>query len=1218
MIGTTTLSAIAFLATVSGLPGLNNIPAPATKEYSRAKAAAVAADTLPPPWRPSWRLALENSFVQSGLRPIGDPQGPIKLQTAFDPRSIRVDVDPEAGTFRSSVEVGDIPVGASYRKPLSQFAKDFAAKSFHDRWLDNSRRNVNSLGSATPVQHTGLSLPIPVRLPSKLTSILGPGGPALNVSGSESIRLSGTSNWTNQQLGVIGQRQSLFPSLDMQQDLDIRLEGQLSDRVKVDLLQNSANQVPLANRIAINYRGDEDDFVQELDLGNTNLSLPGTQYVSYSGKNEGLFGVKFSSRIGALDFTGLASKQEGRSERAVYTGGASVSKPPPFTDLDRVRGQYFFLYDPNLGTYYDIEDNTIQLYLDDANSGNDHETKKGLAYIDPPLPDGSRKHAFGQAVSDTVVVGSFDILNPGADLQYEVLPRMYAFHDTIFKVIRLKTPIPINSNQVLAVTYSAKEILGTNLRGNPVPVGGYVKIAGSDTGIVMKLLRVPRGPGLTPTQEGLYDTTAALAPVRDLELKNIYNLGGFQIDPKSFKLMVQSGQNDPPTTQDLHGVPLIEMLGLDSWKETTNQPVPADNTGGDGVVDGVGLSGNGQTRGWVDYDDGTLFLPDLLPFAPRDIGANPRPFDVFVSHSLRRRARIDGATSDAINAPNANAYDLYNPQTINAKYYFNAEFAAARSGGGDITLGRGNVLDNSEAVVVNGEKWVRDRDYTIDYDLGRITLKRQLGPTDQLSIDYSYAPLFAQASKTLIGSAFSLQGRDKSLGGAFLYQSTGAQDIRPRLGEEPSTTLITDLNTELRFKPMFLTRLADHLPGVRTTTPSEFNIQAEAGMSFPNPNTKNEVYVDDMEGVRDAVSLTMTPERWRWSSVPSIPDLVQNGVASTSHSILNDSLTTRNAEIHWYTPVSSQGNTNDDDLVKEHDLRPDLDNAQGGDNQRTVLAVSIPRTPRDPNTNARWNGEMWAGLTYNLDPVGLDLSRSQFIELWVDDWNDHHQGAARVPRVRGDGSRVKSVKLHIDLGTVSEDQMRAPNRPPNGLLDTEDQKPRDNQLTVTGGVNEDTGIDGVNDAGEQQKLATDPFYGPADLLTATTLDPEGDDFGDIVSGYPSGMDPRQWLRTNGTEKSQKVFPIPDTEDMNLNEQLDTREDYFEYTIDMGAQDSPYLVTEVSKGTYPPDAAPVDSTRNGWRRYRIPLTDSLRVRFGSPDLTIAQHVRVWLEDIPRDE
>ena len=78
---------------------------------------------------------------------------------------------------------------------------------------------------------------------------------------------------------------------------------------------------------------------------------------------------------------------------------------------------------------------------------------------------------------------------------------------------------------------------------------------------------------------------------------------------------------------------------------------------------------------------------------------------------------------------------LYNPQTKDARWYFTSEFAAARTGGSDITLGRGNILENSEAVVVNGERWTRDRDYTIDYDLGRISLKRQLGASDQLSID---------------------------------------------------------------------------------------------------------------------------------------------------------------------------------------------------------------------------------------------------------------------------------------------------------------------------------------------------------------------------------------------------------------------------------------------------------------------------------------------------
>src|SRR6185295_8346158 len=116
MIGTSTLSAIAFLATVSGLPGLNSIPTPASKDYSRAKAAAVAADTLPVPWRPSWRLALENSFVQAGLRPIGEPTGPVKLNLAFDPRKLHVEVDPDAGTFRSTVEVGNVELGAGYRQ----------------------------------------------------------------------------------------------------------------------------------------------------------------------------------------------------------------------------------------------------------------------------------------------------------------------------------------------------------------------------------------------------------------------------------------------------------------------------------------------------------------------------------------------------------------------------------------------------------------------------------------------------------------------------------------------------------------------------------------------------------------------------------------------------------------------------------------------------------------------------------------------------------------------------------------------------------------------------------------------------------------------------------------------------------------------------------------------------------------------------------------------
>jgi hypothetical protein len=1202
MIGTQSLPALAFLAAISGLPGLKGLPTPQTKEYQKAKAEAVAADTLPLPWKPSWKLALENRMVLAGLMPIGSLQGPVKLVQQADPRRVRVSVDPDSGVYRTAVEVGEVTLVPSYRATLGQFTREYSERRFRERWQETSRQSVNSLGSNTPLQRTGLSLPIPVRLPQRISSILGPGGPALNVSGSESIRLSGTSNWTNAELGILGQKKSLFPSLDMQQDLDIRLEGQLSDRIKVNLLQNSANQVPLANRIAINYKGDEDDFVQALDLGNTNLTLPGTQYVSYSGRNEGLFGVKLASRVGPFDVTALASKQEGRSERAVFTGGGSSSGPQKFTDLDWVKGQYFFLYDPNIGTYYDVVESSIEVYLDDRNGNNNRTPLLGKGMIDP---DGVLGIPLSPASDTAAVLGTFDLLNPGPEQGYEVLNDMYAFNDTLFKVIRLKTPISFERNHVLAVKYRARPILGGGAFGDTLRVGGRV-LTGPDSGYtLLKLLRVPNELLINGNA---YDPGLPFAPVRELELKNIYYLGGFGIDPKSFKLAIQFRQGEPPTT-DQDGIPFIEMAGVDDWNEQNAQPV----SGHDGAVDRTGF--NGQTRGWVDYANGTIMFPDPRPFAPRVTGASVRPFEVFIDQRLNRRRRFEGA-DESTNPPNPAAYDLYKPLTTDAIWQGVTEFAASRTGGtGDITLGRGNVLDNSEAVTVNGERWVRDRDYTIDYDLGRIQLKRQLGPSDQLSVDYSYAPLFAQASKTLVGSFFRFEGRDKSLGGAFLYESKGAQDIRPRLGEEPSRTLITDLNTEWRFKPAFLTRLADALPGVRTTTPSEFNIQAEGGMSFPNPNTRNEVFVDDMEGVRDAVSLAMAPNNWKPSGVPRRATTIVGGSAVTSQSYLTLPRYW-NAELHMFVPVSSDGtNTSTTELIQERDLRPLLTQEQGGLNTRQVLALSVPKLPDPALTRNFVEGDtLWAGITYPLDQVGLDLSRSQFIELWVNDWNDHHDPAVRAPRVRGDGTAGSSLKLHIDIGRVSEDQMRAPNRPPNGRTDTEDVV-LDGQLTVTGEDSEDTGIDGLRDGAEFAGIGNDPTR-RADLVTSSTSDPEGDNFQrDLRQEFPI-MDPRRYVFTNGTEGNNGAYPIPDSEDLNLSGGPDTTEAYFQYTIDLGAQDSPYLVTDVLRDF--PGVAHIDSTENGWRRYRIPIDDSLRVRFGSPDLTIVPHVRVWVDGLRRDE
>ncbi len=1218
---TPSLPTIVVLISLKGLPGFG----------FHAKAQPVPADTLPPPWQTASRLALEDEFVMARLPSIMAEHG---FKLTFDPRTLQVRLDPDSSALSVTPMVNAVPVGPPLRLPLHDFAQEMSEQTFEEMWRKRSIESINTrqgvTGTTAPT--TGLSFKLPSPLPKRVQSLLGPGGPAINVAGAENIRLSGQSNWTNQQVGPLGQKRSLFPSLDMQQDLDIRLEGQLSDRIKVNLLQNSANQVPLANRIFINYKGDEDDLVQELDLGNTSLSLPGTQYVSYSGKNEGLFGVKSALRLGPADLTVLASRQEGRSERATYSGGAS-SQTSTLADLDYVRGVYFMLFDPNeplpaallagvsnpsLIAGIDIPDASINVFEDDANYSNNINKKRGKALLHPEQR--------GTSVADSSAIrGSFSLLNPGADQDYEILRNIYG---PLFKIIRLTHQV--SGEQRLAVTYQARLL---DLSGNPltgyVNIGGQVEkdsvdaggflgvLADTATALRMKILRPPVS-ALTPDSLGAllggYDPNNVFTAARELEMHNFYQLPGQRIDPLSFTHSIRQGVDQPPVTTerlpDNTSIPYFELLGLDNLNETTGQPV----RGHDNKVDGTSI--NGTTRTFVDSDAGTLFLPDPRPFAPRLTGPGARPFDQAVSALLFRRDSLVGGP-DAANAANPAIYDKYNPRRdLDTRYYIDVSFSAARAVG-DITLGRGNILEGSEVVTVNGIQWVRDRDYSIDYDIGKVTLKRQLAPTDQLAINYSYAPLFAQAGRTLIGSDFRLEGREKHLGAALLYESTGAQDLRPRLGEEPSRSLIGDLNTEFTLHPDWVTRLVDRLPGIRTTTPSDFHVQAEMGASFPNPNTKDQVYIDDMEGVRDAVSLSLAPESWKHSSVPS---RLVNGAKISFLDLLGQ----HNAEIHWYYPTS---------VVKERDLNPDLTDAEGGGNSRQVLALSIPRRPTrnnifepashlipagDPPSPGPVGGSpradtLWAGLTYPLDRAGIDLSRAQFIDLWVDDFNDWHRGGAASraePRVRG-----FNVKLHIDVGIVSEDEMRAPDEPPNGKLDSEDQPPRDNQLTVAGGINEDTGEDGKLDPDE-------PGYGSQnpkdwrDLTTAGPGDPEGDDFRPVDEHYKDQLDTRRYRYTNGTEGNRNLLPYPDTEDLNLNNNLDTAEDYFEYTIELGQRNSPYLETDILRDYA---GRPQADSLNGWRRYRIPLGDSpARTMFGSPDLTLARHVRVWVEGVMRPD
>src|SRR5206468_3942985 len=156
-----------------------------------------------------------------------------------------------------------------------------------------------------------------------------------------------------------------------------------------------------------------------------------------------------------------------------------------------------------------------------------------------------------------------------------------------------------------------------------------------------------------PNSAGVFVRDSVFARARDLELKNFYQLPGQRIDPATFKLTVRKGVDDPPRNSILktsgESVPYLEVLGLDSYDQSSGQQVP----GHDGVLDGTYLSAGSQ-QAFVDYENGILFFPDPRPFAPRigdayrrTAGGQSRfPFDQAVSNVLLRRDSLVGPRED--------------------------------------------------------------------------------------------------------------------------------------------------------------------------------------------------------------------------------------------------------------------------------------------------------------------------------------------------------------------------------------------------------------------------------------------------------------------------------------------------------------------------------------------------------------------------------------------
>ncbi len=893
---------------------------------------------------------------------------------------------------------------------------------------------------------------------------------------------------------------------------NFNIEGRIGDRINVLVDYNSERDFQFENDVKINYTGNEDDIVQRIDAGNISLSLPGTQLVTFSPNSKGLFGIRTDMKIGPIDVVTVASIEQGKKQKLKYQSGSSEQNYSTL-DYQYIKNRYFFLSDYYRENFYPLrKDNNLHYALPENKIIKDIEVYKsvvgvntevgsqipGVAWVDP-----NDKSIHPEAKK----VGEFRLLKRNED--YEV--------NEDLGFIRLDN-VNLQDTEILAVAYST-------VGGDSV--GNVVFNPDVSDSITLKLLR-PDNPQTTD-------------PTWDLMFKNVYSLGAFDLDPDNldFNIVDTYTNNNSKTTKE--GVSWLRIFGLDRFN-SSNEPKPDDKLDNSPAI--------------FDKHRGEIFIPYLEPFRSSQEAAaagldtfpglyNPNLPDT----SLSQKQMYDGSYST-------------NNQKIQkeSKFELDATYANQSS---VINLG-GFVIEGSEEVKLDGRTLKKGTDYTVDYFLGQIKILNQdaLKPGADLEISYESNQVFQLDKKVVIGGRAEYKfGNNSFLAATGMYYSKSSIDDKVRVGQEPFSNFVWDVNGRYEHNLNFVTRAIDYLPLVRTEEPSHFQVEGEVAQVLPNPNTQNSnlekngvAYIDDFEGSKRTTTLTVFRGNWTESSLPE--------------GMRRD----RRGFLFWYNPYGG---------VATKNIWPDKQTSvRLGNNTTDVMNLVLDPKRAIGDAIPTLQDSIWGGIMRPLPSSYRDQTESKYVEIWM---------------------RGKTGNVHLDLGRISEDING------NNRLDGEDK----NQTIKTGYVKpeDDLGYDLLPDKDEVGVYNGDTlrYNSPASLFEKYGLldkDPAGDNF-----KYSSGsFSARQQYRyINGTQGNSALADgnRVDTEDINGNNILDVSNNYFSYVIPVDTLDNKYFVSETQFD---------DGTPTGWKQYRIPLSDFTKM-VGSPQMDDIQFARLWLSDFP---
>lgn len=1189
-------------------------------------------------------------------------------ELAYDlttPSNIRTqaEYDPETGFYVVRTKVGDFDVATPFMLTPAQYNNWQLRRSMQQYYRERNLALVTET-EKQPFNIFDMNFAL-----GPLEKIFGPGGVQLKTQGSVQVSMGIKSNKTdNPSLSLSSRRKTYF---DFDQKIQATIAASVGDRLKFNMTYNTDATFDFDSKnLKLAYEGKEDDIVKSIEAGNVSMTT-GSSLIRGS---TALFGVKSKLQFGKLTATALVSQQNSESKSVNTKGGVQTTKFS--VNIDQYdQNRHFFLsqffrdnYDkfaarvPYVSSGVNIT--RIEVWVTNKNGRYD-QSRNLVAFMD--LGENkviSNSHWVGNPALDNPSNNSNDLLStiksqyPEArniNLVTQVLEPLSAFgieggrdyekvesarmlssneYDLNATLGYISIKSALNADEVLAVAFEY------TYGGQVYQVGEFSgDITNTENALFLKMLKST--------------TTSPRLPMWRLMMKNVYSLGGYQIQKKNFKLNIKYLSDTTGTkinylpVAGLNDKSLLQVMNLDRLDSN-------EESNPDGFFDFV----DGYT---VLPQTGKIIFPVAEPFGSHLAQAigNPAIAQQYVYQELYDSTQVVARQFADKN-----------------KFILEGEYQA--SSGSQIRLNAMNVPRGSVIVTAGGVRLVENSDYTVDYSMGIVTITNQsiIDSGQSISVTLENQSLFSTQRKTLLGLDLQYQfSKALNVGATMLHFSEKAMTEKVNIGDETVNNTMLGLNLSYNQDFMWLTNLLNKIPTVNAVQPSRLSLTAEYAKLLPHAqksgSNKGSSYVDDFESAQTGIDLR-SPYSWFLASTPYDPgkdalfpeaSLSNNVAYGKNRALINwyyidRMFTMRNSSL---APgyIKSDLEQLSNPYVREvtsREIFPGRQLSYGESSTIQTLNLSFYPTERGPyNLDAEDIDESgnllnpekrWGGIMRRMDNTNFEQSNIEYVQFWM-----------MNPFLDPENPNYDGGDLYFNFGEISEDILK------DGLKSYENGIPYDgndqyltesawgrvstqNSLTYSFDNNsgsrlvQDVGLDGLpNDDEFNFSSYKDYLDRLRQRLPATTVaemeqdrfspfnDPAGDNY-HFYRGYDYDEQRlgilARYKRYNGVEGNslspdeaddplyQSSRSVPDVEDINQDNTLNEYERYFQYRVSIRPED---LV--VGRNFITDKQTSIVRTRDGkdqeveWYQFKIPLSDYEKVVGSINDFTTIRFARMFM-------